>query len=119
VAIYLADFRRQHSGSRVIVVLGMMQDKDREGILDHLLPYADEVIATQARIPRSATARELEASLRARGRTASMVPDPADAIGLARRMAAPDDLILVTGSLMLVGEAKAILLGCGLSPLRG
>ena len=33
--------------------------------------------------------------------------------------AAPDDLILITGSLMLVGEAKAILLGCGLSPLRG
>lgn len=119
VAIYLEDFRRQHSGSRVIMVLGMMKDKDREGFLDHLLPHVDEAIVTQARIPRSATARELEASLRARGRTASMVPDSADAIGLARRMAAPDDLILVTGSLMLVGEAKAILLGCGLSPLRG
>lgn len=119
VAIYLDDFRHQHSGSRVIMVLGMMQDKDREGFLDHLLPYVDEVIVTQAHIPRSAPARELEASLRARGRTANMVPDPADAISLARRMAAPDDLILVTGSLMLVGEAKAILLGCGLSPLRG
>lgn len=119
VALYLDDFRRQHSGSRVIVVLGMMQDKDREGFLDHLLPHADEVIVTQARVSRSATAQELETSLRARGRTASMVPDPADAISLARRMAAPDDLILVTGSLMLVGEAKAILLGCGLSPLRG
>lgn len=119
VAIYLDDFRHQRSGSRVIMVLGMMQDKDREGFLDHLLPYVDEVIVTQAHIPRSAPARELEASLRARGRTANMVPDPADAISLARRMAAPDDLILVTGSLMLVGEAKAILLGCGLSPLRG
>jgi dihydrofolate synthase/folylpolyglutamate synthase len=119
VAIYLDDFRRQHSGSRVILVLGMMQDKDREGFLDHLLPHADEVIVTQAHIPRSATVQELEAPLRARGRTASMVSDPADAISLARRMAAPDDLILVTGSLMLVGETKAILLGCGLSPLRG
>jgi dihydrofolate synthase/folylpolyglutamate synthase len=97
----------------------MMQDKDREGFLDHLLPHADEVIATQARVSRSATAQELGVSLRARGRTARVVPDPADAISLARRRAAPDDLILVTGSLMLVGEAKAILLGCGLSPLRG
>jgi dihydrofolate synthase/folylpolyglutamate synthase len=119
VAIYLDDFRHQHSGSRVIMVLGMMKDKDREGFLDHLLPHVDEVIVTQARIPRSATVRELEASLRARGRTARVAPDPADAISLARRMAASDDLILVTGSLMLVGEAKAILLGCGLSPLRG
>lgn len=119
VAIYLEDFRRQHAGLRVIMVLGMMKDKDREGFLDHLLPHVDEVIMTQARIPRSATIGELEASLRARGRTAHVAPDPADAISLARRMAAPDDLILVTGSLMLVGEAKAILLGCGLSPLRG
>jgi dihydrofolate synthase/folylpolyglutamate synthase len=119
VAIYLEDFRRQHAGSRVIMVLGMMKDKDREGFLDHLLPHVDEVIVTQARIPRSATVRELEASLRARGGTARVAPDPADAISLARRMAASDDLILVTGSLMLVGEAKAILLGCGLSPLRG
>jgi dihydrofolate synthase/folylpolyglutamate synthase len=97
----------------------MMQDKDREGFLDHLLPHADEAIVTQAHIPRSATAQELGASLCARGRTAHVAPDPADAIALARRMAAPDDLILVTGSLMLVGETKAILLGCGLSPLRG
>jgi len=119
VAIYLDDFRHQHSGTRVIMVLGMMKDKDREGFLDHLLPHVDEVIVTQARISRSATARELEASLRARGRTTRVVPDPADAISLARQMAASDDLILVTGSLMLVGETKAILLGCGLSPLRG
>ncbi len=119
VAIYLGDFRRQHSGSRVIMVLGMMKDKDREGFLDHLLPHVDEVIVTQAHIPRSATARELEVSLRARGRTTRVVPDPADAISLARRMAASDDLIMVTGSLMLVGETKAILLGCGLSLLRG
>lgn len=119
VAAYVADFRLGHSGSRVVLVLGMMQDKDREGFLDHLLPHVDDVIVTQARVPRSATAQELEASLRARGRTARVVPDPADSIALARRMAAPADLILVTGSLMLVGEAKAILLGCGLSPLRG
>lgn len=119
VAACIADFRRGHSGSRVVLVLGMMQDKDREGFLDHLLPHVDDVIVTRARLPRSATAQELEASLRARGRTAHVVPDPADAIALARRMAAPDDLILVTGSLMLVGETKAILLGCGLSPLRG
>jgi dihydrofolate synthase / folylpolyglutamate synthase len=44
-------------------------------------------------------------------------PDPADAMAFARRLAAPDDLILMTGSVMLVGETKAIRLGCGLSPL--
>jgi dihydrofolate synthase / folylpolyglutamate synthase len=119
VAAYLTDVRRRQSGSRVMLVLGMMRDKDCGGVLDHLLPCVDEVIVTQARLPRAAAAQELEASVKAKGRAAYVRPDPADAMALARRMAAPDDLILITGSLMLVGEAKAILLGCGLSPLRG
>ena len=119
LAAYMADVRRERPGARVILVLGMMRDKDHEGFLGHLLPYADEVIVTQARMPRAASVQELEASARARARVAQMRSEPADAMALARRMAAPDDLILITGSLMLVGEAKAILLGCGLSPLRG
>jgi len=119
VADYVADFRRGRAGSRVLLILGIMRDKDREGILDHLLPHVDEVIVTQAGGPRATPAQDLASLVTARGRTAHVRPDPADAMSLARRMAAPDDLILLTGSLLLVGEAKAILQGCALSPLRG
>jgi len=119
VAGYVADLRRGRWESRVLLVLGIMRDKDRGGILDHLLPHVDEVIVTQARGPRATPAPDLAVLVTARGRTAHVRPDPADAMSLARRMAAPDDVILLTGSLLLVGEAKAILQGCGLSPLRG
>jgi dihydrofolate synthase/folylpolyglutamate synthase len=119
VAAYLGEFRREHGGARVIAVAGMMRDKDREEFFARLLPQADEIIVTQARVPRAAAPHELGASVAACGRTAQVVPDPHDALALARRMATPDDLILVTGSLMLVGEVKALLRGCGLSPLRG
>jgi dihydrofolate synthase/folylpolyglutamate synthase len=117
VAEYLAGIRRSRSRSRVLLVWGMMRDKDREGFLDRLLPFVDDVIVTQVRGPRATPAPELEALVRERGRTAHVKPDPADALALARRMAAPDDMVLLTGSLLLVGEAKAIMLGCGLSPL--
>lgn len=119
VADYLSEVRRERPGSRVILVWGMMRDKDREGFLDCLLPHVDDVIVTQARIPRAAAAEDLAAAVGARGRTAQVRHDPAEAIRLARHLAAPGDLILITGSLILVGEAKASLLGCGLSPLRG
>ncbi len=119
VSEYVRDLRRSRPGLRVILVLGIMRDKDREGILDHLLPHVDEVIVTQARGPRATPAPDLAALVAARGRTAHVRPDPAEAMSFARRMAAPDDLILLTGSLLLVGEAKAILQGCGLSPLMG
>jgi dihydrofolate synthase/folylpolyglutamate synthase len=117
VADYVREIRRSRLGSRVVLVLGIMRDKDREGILDHLFPLVDEVIVTQARGPRATPAEDLAASVTARGRTVHVRPDPADAMTLARRMAAPDDLILLTGSLLLVGEAKAILLGREPSPL--
>ncbi|MGH7261629.1 MAG: bifunctional folylpolyglutamate synthase/dihydrofolate synthase [Nitrospiraceae bacterium] len=119
VAAYLDEFRREHGVARVIAVLGMMRDKDREEFFAQLLPQVDEVIVTQARVPRAAAPHELGASATACGRTAHLMADPHDALALARRMATPDDLILVTGSLMLVGEVKALLRGCELSPLRG
>jgi dihydrofolate synthase/folylpolyglutamate synthase len=40
-------------------------------------------------------------------------------LGLAKQLARSEDLICITGSLMLIGEVKALLRGCGLSPLRG
>jgi dihydrofolate synthase/folylpolyglutamate synthase len=118
LAAHVAGIRRIRPGSRVLLVWGMMRDKDQAGFLDRLLPHVDEVIVTQARGLRAMPACELEPLVRARGRTARAQADPVEAMALARRMAAPDDLILLTGSLLLVGEAKAILLGCGLSPLR-
>jgi dihydrofolate synthase/folylpolyglutamate synthase len=117
VAVHVGELRRSRPGSRVLMVLGIMRDKDRDGILDQLLPHADEVIVTQARGARATPAEELAALVGARGRRAHVSPDPGDAMALARRIAAPEDMILLTGSLLLVGEAKAILLGCGLSPL--
>jgi dihydrofolate synthase / folylpolyglutamate synthase len=47
------------------------------------------------------------------------VPSLRDAMALARQLATPEGLVCVTGSLMLVGECKAWLHGCVLSPLRG
>ncbi|MEE9204484.1 MAG: folylpolyglutamate synthase/dihydrofolate synthase family protein [Nitrospirales bacterium] len=118
VAAYLATQRIEHPDARIIVVVGMMRDKDREGFLRTVLPHADDMIVTQAQIPRAATVEELLASLGERAHGARTASHPADALQLARSLADPEDLILVTGSLILVGELKALLRGCELSPLR-
>lgn len=119
VAAYLAHYRHDHPRSRIILVIGMMREKDREGFLRIVLPLADEVVVTQAQIPRAASVRELCASLDERADAAHVAPLPADALSLARRLATVEDVICVTGSLMLVGEVKALLRGCALSPIRG
>jgi dihydrofolate synthase/folylpolyglutamate synthase len=119
LAAYLNAYRREHPDSRIILVVGMMRDKDREGFFRLLLPLADEVVLTQAQVPRSASTQELMVLAERWAGSCHAAVLPSDALTLARRLASPADLICITGSLMLVGEIKALLRGCGLSPIRG
>ena len=110
---------RSHPSRPVVLVLGMMRDKDHRGFVEPLRDLVDEVVLTQADLPRAATAQELQASLEGLLPHPHLVPAISDAMALARQLATPDGLVCVTGSLMLVGECKAWFHGCGLSPLRG
>jgi dihydrofolate synthase / folylpolyglutamate synthase len=122
-ATVLADFLtrsdRSHPSRPIVLVLGMMRDKDHRGFVEPLKGLVDEVVLTQANLPRSATARELHASVGGLLSHPHVVSSLSDAMPMARQLATPDGLVCVTGSLMLVGECKAWLHGCVLSPLRG
>lgn len=122
-ATALADFLtradRSHLSRPVVLVLGMMRDKDHRGFVEPLRGLVDEVVLTQADIPRSATAQELRASTEDLLPHPHVVPSLSDAMVLARQLATPEGLVCVTGSLMLVGECKAWLHSCKVSPLRG
>jgi dihydrofolate synthase/folylpolyglutamate synthase len=119
LAQYFLTFRSRHPASRILLVLGMMRDKDHRGFLEPLRDVVSAIVLTQADMSRAATVRELRAGLSCGDLPLHEAPVPSDALGLARRLASPQDVICVTGSLMLVGEVKAAMRGCGLSPLRG
>ena len=97
----------------------MMRDKDHRGFVEPLRGLVDEVVLTQADLPRSATAQELRASIGDLLPHSHVVPSLSDAMTLARQLATSDGLVCVTGSLMLVGECMALLRSCRVSPLRG
>jgi dihydrofolate synthase / folylpolyglutamate synthase len=119
LADYLTRADRLHPSRPVILVLGMMRDKDHRGFVEPLRSLVDEVVLTQADFPRSATAQELQSSLGDLLPHPHVMPSLSDAMALARQLATPDGLVCVTGSLMLVGECKAWLHGRVCSPLRG
>lgn len=119
LARYLEAFRLRRPESRVILVLGMMRDKDHRGFVAPLRQVVSEVILTEASLARSATVHELRPSFADWWQPIHEAPSPADALLSAKMRASGQDLICVTGSLMLLGDIKAVLRGCGLSPLRG
>jgi dihydrofolate synthase/folylpolyglutamate synthase len=94
---------------RLVFVFGAMRDKAIGEIAEILFPLADAVIATQANNPRSATVGEIhQAAVRASTSIEDAV-DVATALTRARLLAEPDGLVVVTGSIYIVGEAMRTL----------
>jgi dihydrofolate synthase / folylpolyglutamate synthase len=119
LARYLTDYAIQHPAARIILVWGMMRDKDHRGFIAPLLPMVSEIVLTQAALARSATAHELRAALDEWSGPVLEAMLPTDALTLARSRAMSQDLICIAGSLMLLGDIKAAIRGCDLSPIRG
>jgi dihydrofolate synthase/folylpolyglutamate synthase len=80
-----------------------MRDKAVAEMAAILFPLADELILTAADSPRSLPPEELTA-LAGRGRA---VENISAALQLVAGGASADDAIIITGSLFLVGEARA------------
>jgi dihydrofolate synthase/folylpolyglutamate synthase len=92
------------------VVLAVSANKDVEGVVRPLAAIADVVYATRNDSARSAEPEEVARVARtASSATVEVSPSVADAIAAARATAGPGDLVLVTGSLFTVGDAKRVL----------
>lgn len=94
------------------MVVSIFEDKDVSGILDHLLPIATRVIFSSSDSPRSASAQDLMSLAELKLTMATLeVREPLDdAINLAIVTAGSEDMVLVTGSLQAVGQARELLL---------
>lgn len=119
LARYLEEFLASHRDSRIILVWGMMQDKDHRAFIAPLLPFVSEIVLTQAGLARSAGVQELRSALAGWRKPVFDEPLPAEALQRARMRAAPRDLICVAGSLMLLGDIKAAVRGIVPSSVRG
>ncbi|MFT4023855.1 MAG: folylpolyglutamate synthase/dihydrofolate synthase family protein [Flavihumibacter sp.] len=95
----LETFRRLH------IVTGMVKDKDIEKALS-LLPKKAAYYFTQAQIPRALPAIELQTRAAAAGLTGTAFGEVNLALSAARQAAAPDDLVLVCGSVFIIGEIR-------------
>lgn len=94
---------------KLILVLAVLEDKDAEGIIRTLVPLGDRVITTAADSPRALDVDKLAGMVEAFGKNVTAAANITEALNQARREAREDDLILVTGSLYAVGEAKEAL----------
>jgi dihydrofolate synthase / folylpolyglutamate synthase len=94
---------------RLILVLGISANKNLPGIIEELTPLAAVTVATRAMVPRAARPQQV-ADLATKWCSRTIVEeDPQKALAQAIAETRQDDLLLVTGSLYLVGDVKRIL----------
>ena len=88
------------------IVIGMVKDKEVEKILA-LLPANAEYYFTKAQIPRALPEDELMNKAKEIGLRGHSFPEVNEALLFALQHAHPDDMIVVCGSVFLVGEVNA------------
>ena len=104
LAAYIA---RYYRGRNVWLIYGTMRDKAVEEVATTLFPLAAEIIATAPHFARALSPETLrqvwsQDNLR-------IIADLPAALEIARSECSPRDVIFITGSLFLVGEARAML----------
>lgn len=113
VAAVLPDLRRRLSGHRAVLVFGSMGDHDHRGMLELLatLPFEKAFFA------RANSARAVDPGVLAQEwpRASSVVAPVKDALDRSRSAAGSSGVVVVVGSIYVVGETLAHL-GIGLPP---
>jgi dihydrofolate synthase/folylpolyglutamate synthase len=97
--------------SRVALVFGSMADKDYPSMLAALVPFADHrvYVAPEGR-------RAVDPSAIAALSPGAVATTAEEALGLGRKSVGPTGLVVVAGSIFLVGAARALLLGLPRDP---
>jgi dihydrofolate synthase/folylpolyglutamate synthase len=102
--------RTDYSGRRIVLVLGMLHHKDLRAMTDALTPLAAAVIVTEPPWERHAALAD-QVAMYAREHVAAVeqIRRVPEALARARQIAGPDDLIVVAGSLILVGAVRDLI----------
>jgi dihydrofolate synthase / folylpolyglutamate synthase len=98
---------RAFSYKKLYLIIGMMKDKDIGQTFNYMIPLAGKVFLTRAEYDRSADPETLRPFVEGKNRPCRLFSTIPSAIKQAIEEADPEDLILITGSLFIVGEARA------------
>ena len=107
-SVLLGKYLNQTLGNkRLTLVIGILNDKPYEAMLAQLLPRAQRVIVTKAKIDRSIESAVLAAAVKKifKG-DLQVIEDVQDAVSYAISTSCKNDAICIAGSLYVAGEAK-------------
>ena len=104
-AAALAAYLGRWHPERPALVVGVMRDKDVDGILAALLPVTSQVVVTQATTPRALPTAELRQRVLAIDPARSVVEEPEPTRAVVRALQAAES-VCVAGSIFIAGAVR-------------
>jgi dihydrofolate synthase/folylpolyglutamate synthase len=99
----------RYENRSLVFVFGAMADKAISEMAEILFPQADRVVATRAGNPRSALPEQIVHAAERTRCEIETAADVASALAMARTLTGPGAVVVVTGSIYVVGEAMQLL----------
>ncbi len=113
-AVTLADALLQYfKDKKIVLVIGMLADKEREKVMKRLASLAEVVVVTKPNSPRAGDWRQLASEAKLHIPQVEIEPDIAKAVIKAINLAGADHLVCITGSFYMVAEARQVVLENG------
>ena len=97
------------TGKKILMVTGMLADKDTESILKEFTAITDSFISTEPENPRKMDAESLKAEIEAMGADCESFPDCREAVRAAAERGKDFDAVLYAGSLYMIGAIRGLL----------
>ena len=94
---------------KILMVIGVLADKDVKGMMDHFTDMTEDFIVTQPDNPRRLKAESLAYMLRSRGCTCIEAPDIKQAYKEACQRKDKYDVIIYAGSLYMIGKVRTMI----------
>jgi dihydrofolate synthase/folylpolyglutamate synthase len=97
-------------GRSIFLVIGMLGDKERARVAAELASVARAVVVTRPDNPRASNWQELADEVRKYTSEVYLLEDTGEAVRKALALAGQDEIVLITGSLYMVGNAREVVL---------
>ncbi len=107
------ELQQDFTYGNLILVLGILKDKDIDAMIQSIVPLAHTVILTKSSNPRASSPEAIRDKILSKGFNTTVFIDEyvPSAVDHALKLSQKNDVICVTGSLFTVGEARSYLRG--------
>jgi dihydrofolate synthase / folylpolyglutamate synthase len=100
------ELRENFKFSRCFIVLGLMQDKKIDDVINILSQLGDQFFLVSVNPPRGEAPENLAEKLKVHNKPSQTFSTVSEALKTVKKIANQDDLVFITGSIFLVAAAK-------------